>query len=52
VPHDRSIWAATGFGSLPGSSDAELVRRVLRGEYRQAGQAAEVVLRKRTRPLS
>ncbi|NUP47472.1 MAG: hypothetical protein HOW97_09185 [Catenulispora sp.] len=35
VPQDRSIWAATGFGSLPGSSDAELVRRVMRGEYRQ-----------------
>ena len=37
VPHDRSIWSATGYGSLPGSSDAELVRRVAYGEYRQAG---------------
>ncbi|MEY9930841.1 hypothetical protein ABH926_005488 [Catenulispora sp. GP43] len=34
VPHDRSIWSATGYGSLPGSSDAELVRRVTYGEYR------------------
>lgn len=40
VPHDRSIWSATGYGSLPGSSDAELVRRVAYGEYRQAGKGA------------
>lgn len=49
VPPDRSIWAATGFGSLPGSSDAELVRRVMRGEYRQPGKAAQVTVGKRTR---
>ncbi|NUR60614.1 MAG: hypothetical protein HOV87_18415 [Catenulispora sp.] len=51
VPHDRSIWAATGFGSLPGSSDAELVRRVMRGEYRQAGKTADLMVRKKTRQL-
>jgi hypothetical protein len=38
VPHDRSIWSATGYGSLPGSSDAELVRRVMHGEYRRTGK--------------
>lgn len=42
VPHDRSIWSATGYGSLPGSSDAELVRRVMHGEYRHSGRGADV----------
>lgn len=35
APKEGSVWAATGYGSLPGSSDADLVRRVLRGEYRE-----------------
>lgn len=39
VARERSIWAATGYGSLPGSSDAELVRRVLAGEYRKGKEA-------------
>lgn len=34
LPAAQSLWAATGFGSLPGSSDADLVTRVLRGEHR------------------
>jgi hypothetical protein len=34
VPADQSLWAATGYGTLPGHSDAELVARVLRGEHR------------------
>jgi hypothetical protein len=34
VSRDRSIWAATGFASLPGSSDAELVRQVMQGAHR------------------
>jgi hypothetical protein len=34
VPADQSLWAATGYGTLPGHSDTELVARVLRGEYR------------------
>lgn len=36
LPAAQSLWSATGFGSLPGSSDADLVARVLRGEYRMA----------------
>jgi hypothetical protein len=34
LPAAQSLWSATGFGCLPGSSDADLVARVLRGEYR------------------
>jgi hypothetical protein len=30
----ESLWAATGYGTRPGHSDAELVARVLRGEHR------------------
>ncbi|HEU5332295.1 MAG TPA: hypothetical protein VFU73_06020 [Actinocrinis sp.] len=33
---ERSLWVATGFGSARGSSEADLVARVLRGEYRVA----------------
>ena len=33
---DHSLWVATGFGAARGSSDADLVARVLRGEYRGA----------------
>jgi hypothetical protein len=29
-----SLWVATGFGTLPGFSDADLVAAVLRGEFR------------------
>jgi hypothetical protein len=39
VAREKSIWAATGYGSLPGSSDADLVRRVLAGDYRKAKAA-------------
>ena len=34
VPAGQSLWAATGYGTLPGHSDSDLVARVLRGEYR------------------
>lgn len=48
VPRDRSIWAATGFACLPGSSDAELVRQVMQGEHRREKGAEKAVrLRKR-----
>ena len=33
---ERSLWVATGYGSARGSSDADLVARVLRGEFRGA----------------
>ncbi|MBS2963165.1 hypothetical protein KGA66_08920 [Actinocrinis puniceicyclus] len=36
VPAAQSLWSATGFGCLPGCSDADLVARVLRGESRRA----------------
>jgi hypothetical protein len=36
LPAAQSLWSATAFGCLPGSSDADLVARVLRGEYRTA----------------
>jgi hypothetical protein len=45
----RSLWAATGYGSLPGSSDAEFVSRVLRGEYRPAGGAGTGARRSKRR---
>ncbi|MFD0632805.1 hypothetical protein ACFQ9X_15660 [Catenulispora yoronensis] len=52
VPQDRSLWSATGYGSLPGSSDVELVRRVLRGEYRQTpATGADLMLGARKRGL-
>jgi hypothetical protein len=31
---EHSLWVATGFGAARGSSEADLVARVLRGEYR------------------
>lgn len=45
----RSLWAATGYGSLPGSSDAEFVSRVLRGEYRPADGAKDAARRSKRR---
>lgn len=47
VPRERSLWTATGYGSLPGSSDAELVRRVLGGEYRLARPESDKPVKRR-----
>lgn len=46
VPRERSLWAATGYGSLPGSSEAEFVRQVLGGEFRRGEQGSDKPLKR------
>lgn len=40
VTRPRTVWSATGYGSIRGATDADLVARALRGEYRMTPQEA------------
>lgn len=56
VTRPRTAWSATGYGSIRGATDADLVARVMRGECRMTSEETRASVRlavrspRRTRP--